>query len=774
MLKNGLFKNFIFLVLPAITAFVLTFPILIPDNTFVGRDFATFNWPLKKVFWELSISKKSFAEWNPYINGGQPILSNPNYSAFYPPHWLLPLLGFPWGLQVMVFLHLLWGGVGASLMLEKHGVKTPLSLIGGSLYIGGWFLGLISTYNFLTSISWLPWAILGVMHYLQGKSILFACLPIVLSLLGGEPVATIIISLSIALYIAAKKINLIYLKKLILIYTTSILVSSIQLLPTFVRVLKTERTNQNKSNLVWSLSPLRLVEFGWPFFWGNPTKDEEGEYLGWNINDKNYPYILFISPGITLFLGALTLYFSRITLDDKLHLLKKFTFYLAISGLLLALRSPIQSFLISIPLSPLRLIRYPEKFILLTTVALTIGGITGIYLLLISEKIRTTFTKIAYIFLFLSLARVLILLSPYIRNELLEFALDPSIKGTLRENISSFVLHSSLLDLAVAIIIVILPVVIRYRMAFLSLLFLSSSIHTLIFSKSLLRIYPTNLFTKPPKIVDLLKGGRIFPQSSLYSGPEIFPPKWPVGIRQYMLFRERLDPYTALLWKLPYSLHKDYDMMQTKWGVQSFELLKNLWEKDKRSAKLYLAAWNTSVIIYRQTIEDYKTLLVKGITLTKIPTYRIEIIPHFIDLVNSVNIIEFIEDKEKFLQKLVTLKIDELNYLELSPIPITNKRFRKVSLEYKLYIDKILVIPSHPTEIALSVGFNYDPFWKVYTYPGKKNHRIYRSWFGKMIAVIQDKGYKCIVFEYKDPYIPIGAFATFITLGIMLFYLWKS
>ena len=62
-------------------------PLLSPGRALANRDIAVFHLPLRASFRDLAAFGPPV--WNPWLHGGQPILSNPSYGAFYPPSWLI-------------------------------------------------------------------------------------------------------------------------------------------------------------------------------------------------------------------------------------------------------------------------------------------------------------------------------------------------------------------------------------------------------------------------------------------------------------------------------------------------------------------------------------------------------------------------------------------------------------------------------------------------------------------------------------------------------------
>ena len=112
-------------------------PVLSPGRALANRDIAIFHLPLRTSFRELALPV-----WNPWLHGGEPILSNPSYAAFYPPSWLAVAAPLPWGLSLLAILH---GGIafaGAWLLARRLGCGRGAAALAGigftvSLFITG-------------------------------------------------------------------------------------------------------------------------------------------------------------------------------------------------------------------------------------------------------------------------------------------------------------------------------------------------------------------------------------------------------------------------------------------------------------------------------------------------------------------------------------------------------------------------------------------------------------------------------------------------------------
>jgi hypothetical protein len=149
-----------------------------------------FVYPYGSAFSDLSIShfpnlvylKQSLADgngiplWSNTILSGFPFAANPLSGLWYPPGWLLLVMPLPLGFNLMVILHMFWGGLGMYLLLRQRQVQM-LPALGGALafelfpkmfaHFGAGHITL------LFAVAWTPWLLLSEHHqtYASGKTI---------------------------------------------------------------------------------------------------------------------------------------------------------------------------------------------------------------------------------------------------------------------------------------------------------------------------------------------------------------------------------------------------------------------------------------------------------------------------------------------------------------------------------------------------------------------------------------------------------------------------
>ena len=101
--------------------------------------------------------------WSTAILGGYPFAADPLSGLWYPPGWLALVFPLPLGFNLLVAMHLLFGGLGMVLLLRAEGLSRPAALLGGLAFevlpklfahYGAGHLTL------LYAVPWTPWLLL--------------------------------------------------------------------------------------------------------------------------------------------------------------------------------------------------------------------------------------------------------------------------------------------------------------------------------------------------------------------------------------------------------------------------------------------------------------------------------------------------------------------------------------------------------------------------------------------------------------------------------------
>lgn len=146
---------------------VLTAPGLLPDRVFHYGDWTTYYLPLRAFLADAWRAGDLLPLWWSALLGGFPVAANPQFGLFYPPHWLLAVLPLGFGLSLLTWLHLLWGGLGMSVLLLHRGAARAPAILAGVVFAGaGPIVSASSALNVSLAMAWLPW----VLHW-SGRGI---------------------------------------------------------------------------------------------------------------------------------------------------------------------------------------------------------------------------------------------------------------------------------------------------------------------------------------------------------------------------------------------------------------------------------------------------------------------------------------------------------------------------------------------------------------------------------------------------------------------------
>ena len=103
--------------------------------------------------------------WNDLNGMGAPLLANYQLAFFYPPSWLLYILYFidgaellAWGHTLLLVLHLIWGGIGFARLMKRFGYsELSQSLTGTVFSICSFFIARAGFFSMIWVAVWLPW-----------------------------------------------------------------------------------------------------------------------------------------------------------------------------------------------------------------------------------------------------------------------------------------------------------------------------------------------------------------------------------------------------------------------------------------------------------------------------------------------------------------------------------------------------------------------------------------------------------------------------------------
>lgn len=660
--------------------------LLAPGGVLAVRDLPRFHLPLRTNL-QQAIAEQGLPRWDMALHGGQPILSNPNYAAFYPATWLTLPLPPARALHLTLLLHALLGMAGVHALARYLGCRPVLAALAVAAFTGsGAVVASTNTFTLFCGLAWWPWIALWGDRAWNARDTVTArrwtavtAAGLALQLLAGEPVTVLLSGLTLAALAvdavrtrhpdtpafstSALRATRPVLARLGGVALLAALLASVQLLPTLLRLAETARSDPAFAAEAgtWSMAPARLAELFWPYLHGDPNRAEAGLYFGSHLHDGNFPYVISIYPGLLLaLLGLCALLCWKVPRALAWRLT-------AGIGLLLALGRHLPFFPWLQQLPPLNLVRYPEKFILVTVLVLGLVGVLGLELLLRerdathagtsnTEHRRTllplgfaavvttiTATVALLLWLFPDWSRALVsrgsLLTP--SADTLDFAAAwlqrQWLWATLWAAASLGWLawlrsgRGSARALAVAALI---------------LLCLDLGVH----ARGTQRLLPLSRLTEPPTAARqaLAEGGRVFSDLPTLSHPDLYvrqagePPE--LGRLQVAI--ERLEPYLGTLWNLDYVFHPDYDRMLTHWGLRNLEQLRDDWQQDRPRALRLLGAWSVGTLLRNRPLEERLQAQAAG---TPVPPVELRPSPYRLPRVRPVPEVRFHDNADAAL-----------------------------------------------------------------------------------------------------------------------------
>ncbi len=589
-----------------------------PSAVLAVRDIPLFHLPLRTVFAELA--REGLPAWNPLINGGQPILSNPNYAAFYPPTWLALALPPHTAINLVILLHAAFGFAGAWRLARRLGCERPAAAFTAIAFTGGGaFVASASSLTSFCGLAWLPWLLTwgdGLFDREDPRPwprrALALGAGLALQFLAGEPVVVLTSGAGLACLALARSPRgptrrLAGLAAAALLAT---LFAAVQLLPTLGRLADSPRARGLGADeaTVWSLPPARAVELLLPRFYGDPMRGDENLYFGWGLHDRDYPYLISIYPGTLVLVLALAA-----LLRWPIPRRGAWAAMLA-AGLFLALgrNNPVYAALADlVPL--LGAIRYPEKFLLLATSGLAFAAGLGWQHLL--ERKRRGRPESAD--LPLALAAVAVACAAVFATALW---LRPEVSAwfvrrhtvlpataELLERALAYQRGEAAAALAVAVAAALALVALRLRRlpagvaALAALGVLAADLHH--YQRGLTPTVPIAELARPPALAAALAGppSRLFTDVGLQRESSFVLRSPRPGPDRLWTSVERLDPYVGNLWGRAYALNEDFDLMLTGPARSALELLHRVRDRP-HLARALVGAWSAGDIVQVRTV----------------------------------------------------------------------------------------------------------------------------------------------------------------------------
>lgn len=252
--------------------------VLAAGETFIGRDHLTHTIPAK-TYLAAALAEGRYPEWWAALGMGVPFAGNPNHSAAYPPSWIVAALPMPWSADFLLVLHVWLAGCGAAAFSRRLGAD-PLGAVvaGGTFMVGGMLSSMLVHGGPLLTAAWAPWiawasdrvAAAGDWRT-RGRAGLALAAFQGAQLLAGDPSIAItsgLIAITVLLVRSARDPRALVrnLATLAASSCAAVMLAAVALVPAFAVLSESQRAGGLAFDdaTVWSMHPLRIVEWVWP------------------------------------------------------------------------------------------------------------------------------------------------------------------------------------------------------------------------------------------------------------------------------------------------------------------------------------------------------------------------------------------------------------------------------------------------------------------------------------------------------------------------------
>jgi len=757
-------------------------PLLSPGRVLANRDIPQFHLPLRTAFRRLA--EGGLPMWNPWLHGGQPILSNPSYAAFYPPSWLVLVVQPAYALSLLVIFHAAVGFAGAWCLARRLGAGRGAAALAAVGYTGsGALLSLLSAFTLFCSMAWFPWVLVCGDVALERRAWLRPALlaggALALQLLNGEPVTVVVSGLGLLALAAARAVRRPFHPGAALRVAVPVLVAvalaAVQLLPTAQRLADSPRAgglDAAQAN-TWSAPPSRLVELAFPRFFGDPARPQTGRFFGWNLHDRDFPYVASLYPGLLLsVLGVCALSLWPIPRRGAWALGALIGAFLALgrhNPLFEALRE-------AVPV--LAVVRFPEKFALLTVVSLAFAGALG-WQRLMDERAAGRRSAadfpLALALVVLATALTLTILLQASPGTGLWFVRShggPDLNDATALRGLAYLRGEAWAAVATAAAVAGLFVLCRARRpsgraltaAALALL----GVDLWRYGHGFVITLPASSYRDPPFLTDAIPPGtRLFIEPERAGQLAVFARTSDPHLAPVYSLLARLEPYSGSLWGVPYAFHQDYDLMLTGWGQKSTLVALSEWNSGEPGRELafrFLGAWNVGTVLMRLPTAEWAASLVSD---PRAPGVRLVVDPYLMPRYRFVPRVSFHPTWGSALyqsrrQRYVVGGLEHCVRTDQPPGE-TEYPVRPQPLDLRDEGSRVVLRYRAPDKAFFVVASTYDDGWRA-TVDGAPVP-AWPTGLGQ-IGTELPAGEHELVLAYRERLLPVGAAVTLVALGI--------
>jgi hypothetical protein len=249
-------------------------PALFGGRTFYLRDVIQYFQP-QKALQVSSWREGELPAWDPYMQGGQPLLANPNNVALHPLTGLYLLLSPARAFAASVLLHLVAGMLGTAVLVLRSGGSRLAAAFGGiSFGFSGVLLSTVDLHPLLLAVGVMPLLVVALdVHLRSGRRAPLAAAALLgsLAVLGGSPEGCLAVGLVGTLWVLGMPAPVRLWRRVIALLATglgSVGLAAVQVIPAafFYSVSHRRAGLAWETVTKWSVDPRRLPEIlvhGW-------------------------------------------------------------------------------------------------------------------------------------------------------------------------------------------------------------------------------------------------------------------------------------------------------------------------------------------------------------------------------------------------------------------------------------------------------------------------------------------------------------------------------
>jgi hypothetical protein len=252
-------------------------------ETFAARDHLTVDLP-SRTYLASALREGRIPEWWDAIGLGIPFAANPQHGVVYPPAWLVAVLPMPWGSDALLLLHAFFAACGVLLLSRRFGASLLGATVAGGVFMASGYVASVVVIGIqLLTLAWTPWVAWAADRVGEGeldgrsRARRALCLAMVLGaqLLTGDPAGlstSALVVLGVLFARGARGRATWWACGAAGVLALAL--AAVALLPALYLLPASERRSgmDLSSASVWSLHPLRMLEWAWPNLLGRASE----------------------------------------------------------------------------------------------------------------------------------------------------------------------------------------------------------------------------------------------------------------------------------------------------------------------------------------------------------------------------------------------------------------------------------------------------------------------------------------------------------------------